>query len=219
MVLKLTRLGRNSFRSVKKNREYIQHRTNYNWLYLSRLSSVREFLFMQMLYQEGFPTPKPIDTNRHAILMSLVDGDTLCHIQRMTSQAEIGQLFQKTLDTLVRFAQNGLIHGDYNEFNLMVDSSGTKLTVIDFPQCISSNHPNASAYFNRDVECLYTYFHKLAEKSLEDNIQNREEGDMKVEKMLDVSSFPMPVLEEIQVIKRLDHDIKTKGHITLEEYN
>lgn len=174
---------------------------------------------MQMLYQEGFPTPKPIDTNRHAILMSLVDGDTLCHIQRMTSQAEIGQLFQKTLETLVRFAQNGLIHGDYNEFNLMVDSSGTKLTVIDFPQCISSNHPNASTYFNRDVECLYTYFHKLAEKSLEENIQNREEGDMKVEKMLDVSSFPMPVLEEIEVIKRLDHEIKTKGHITLEEYN
>lgn len=42
---------------------------------------------------------------------------------------------------------------------------------------------------------------------------------MRVEKMLDVSSFPMPVLEEIQVIKRLDHEIKTKGHITLEEYN
>lgn len=41
IVLKLTRLGRNSFRSVKKNREYIQHRTNYNWLYLSRLSSIR----------------------------------------------------------------------------------------------------------------------------------------------------------------------------------
>ena len=42
---------------------------------------------------------------------------------------------------------------------------------------------------------------------------------MRVQKMLDVSSYPMPVLEEIEVIKRLDHEIKTKGHITLEEYN
>ena len=41
VALKLTRLGRNSFRSVKKNREYIQDRSNYNWLYLSRLSSIR----------------------------------------------------------------------------------------------------------------------------------------------------------------------------------
>jgi RIO kinase 2 len=85
-VLKLTRLGRNSFRSIKKNREYIQYRTNYSWLYLSRLSSIREFLFMQLLHAHQFPTPTPIDTNRHAILMSLVDGDTLCHIQRITSQ-------------------------------------------------------------------------------------------------------------------------------------
>lgn len=69
---------------------------------------------MQMLYQEGFPTPKPIDTNRHAILMSLVDGDTLCHIQRVTSQTEIKKLFEMTLKLLIDFAKYGLIHGDYN---------------------------------------------------------------------------------------------------------
>jgi RIO-like serine/threonine protein kinase len=41
---------------------------------------------MQLLYQNDFVTPKPIDTNRHAIVMSLVDGDTLCHIQRISTQ-------------------------------------------------------------------------------------------------------------------------------------
>jgi RIO kinase 2 len=106
---------------------------------------------MQLLHQNNFPTPKPIDTNRHAILMSLVDGDTLCHIQRITSQAEIRSIFEKTLEMLIRFAKNGLIHGDFNEFNLMVNADGTKLTVIDFPQCISVKHPNAGSYFNRDV--------------------------------------------------------------------
>ena len=110
--------------------------------------------------------------------MSLIDGDTLCHIQRITSQSEIAHIFEQTLEVLVRFAKYGLIHGDYNEFNLMVDSTGTKLTVIDFPQCISIKHPNASTYFNRDVECLYVYFNKMAEKSYEENCRNREEGDM-----------------------------------------
>jgi RIO kinase 2 len=86
VVLKLTRLGRNSFRSIKKNREYIGNRTNYNWLYLSRLSSIREFLFMQLLHENNFITPRPIDTNRHAIVMSLVDGAPLCHIQRIGTQ-------------------------------------------------------------------------------------------------------------------------------------
>ena len=66
---------------------------------------------------------------------------------------------------MIKFAKHGLIYGDYNEFNLMVDDNGTKITVIDFPQCISIKHPNASTYFNRDVECIYKYFDKLAEKS------------------------------------------------------
>lgn len=114
VVLKLTRLGRNSFRSIKKNREYIQHRTNYNWLYLSRLSSVREFMFMQLLFQNKFPTPKPIDTNRHAIVMSLVEGDTFIHIQRISSQLEIKSLFERAIEILIDFARHGLIHGDYN---------------------------------------------------------------------------------------------------------
>ena len=50
-------------------------------------------------------------------------------------------------------------------------------------------------------------------------MRDREEGDMSEQKSLDVSSYPMPVLEEIEVVKRLDHEIKTRGHITLEEYN
>ncbi len=69
---------------------------------------------MQLLYQNDFPTPKPIDTNRHAIVMSLVDGLPLCHIQRIGSQEEIKSLFEKAREIVIRFAENGLIHGDYN---------------------------------------------------------------------------------------------------------
>lgn len=76
---------------------------------------------MQMLHNHNFPTPKPIDTNRHAILMSLVDGDTLCHVLRVSSQKEVRLMFEKSIEILVKFAKHGLIHGDYNEFNLMVN--------------------------------------------------------------------------------------------------
>ena len=36
VVLKLARLGRTSFRTIKKNRDYIRYRSQFNWLYLSR---------------------------------------------------------------------------------------------------------------------------------------------------------------------------------------
>jgi serine/threonine-protein kinase RIO1 len=31
---------------------------------------------MKALYENGFPTPEPIDANRHGILMSYIDGYT-----------------------------------------------------------------------------------------------------------------------------------------------
>ena len=116
---------------------------------------------MQLLSQHGFATPKPIDTNRHAILMSLVPGYTLCHVQRLASQDNVKKLFTSAMESLVKLAENGLIHGDYNEFNIIVDPAGNKLTMIDFPQCVSVKHPNANSYFMRDVECIYKYFEKM----------------------------------------------------------
>lgn len=74
VVIKFARLGRTSFRTVKTNRDYLKKGGNCNsWLYFSRLASLKEFAFMKALYERGFPTPVPIDANRHGICMSLVE--------------------------------------------------------------------------------------------------------------------------------------------------
>lgn len=46
------------------------------------------------------------------------------------------------MNLIVRFAQHGVIHGDFNEFNIMIDNK-EKPIVIDFPQMMSVSHPNA----------------------------------------------------------------------------
>ena len=51
LILKLARLGRTSFKTVKNNREYLSGQTHFNWLYISRLSSMREFKYMQVLFE------------------------------------------------------------------------------------------------------------------------------------------------------------------------
>lgn len=47
-ALKLHRLGRTSFRNLKNKRDYHQHRKNMSWLYLSRLSAMKEFAYMKV---------------------------------------------------------------------------------------------------------------------------------------------------------------------------
>jgi len=70
---------------------------------------------------------------------------------------------------ILRLAQYGLIHGDFNEFNILIKEETTmegtetlSLTpiLIDFPQMVSMDHENAEYYFDRDVNCIKRFFER-----------------------------------------------------------
>ncbi len=46
------------------------------------------------------------------------------------------------MDLIVKLANHGLIHSDFNEFNLMINSKCEPI-LIDFPQMVSTSHKNA----------------------------------------------------------------------------
>ena len=155
LALKLHRLGRTSFRAVKSKRDYIKNTTTHtNWLYLSRLAALKEHAFMKALGENGFPVPVAVDVNRHAVLMSLVDGAPLTRKYRLSDP---GKVYAQCVTQLARLAQCGLVHCDFNEFNIMCDERGD-VTIIDFPQMVSCNHPNAEDLFVRDLKCLHKFF-------------------------------------------------------------
>ncbi|KAM3610726.1 uncharacterized protein V6R79_008127 [Siganus canaliculatus] len=155
-ALKLHRLGRTSFRNLKNKRDYHKHRKNMSWLYLSRLSAMKEFAYMKALYDQGFPVPKPVDYNRHAVVMELINGYPLCQVHELQDPSA---LYSEFMELIVKLANHGLIHGDFNEFNLMLDDQD-HITMIDFPQMVSTSHPNAEWYFDRDVKCIRDFFAK-----------------------------------------------------------
>ena len=68
-------------------------------------------------------------------------------------------LYSECMDLIVKLANHGLIHGDFNEFNLMLDHKD-RVTMYDFPQMISTSHANAEWYFDRDVQCIREFFAK-----------------------------------------------------------
>ncbi|PSN61914.1 RIO1-domain-containing protein [Corynespora cassiicola Philippines] len=162
LVLKLHRLGRISFRTVKANRDYLRNRSSASWMYMSRLAALKEFEFMKALRREGYPVPEPVGQNRHTVIMSLVDAFPM---RQISSVADPASLYAELLALIVRLAQLGLIHGDFNEFNILIEEkeeADGKITliptVIDFPQMVSISHPNAEYYFDRDVACIKRFF-------------------------------------------------------------
>jgi len=174
LVLKIHRLGRISFRTVKKHRDYLGKRSSASWMYMSRLAAVKEFTFMKALSGAGIPVPQAIAQNRHQIVMALVDGFPL---RQISSVPDPAGLYAELMDLILRLARLGLIHGDFNEFNILIKEEGghrpsgeddshpessTRLVpvLIDFPQMVSMDHANAQFYFERDVNCVKRYFER-----------------------------------------------------------
>ena len=129
---------------------------------------------MKALRENGFSVPEPIAQNRHTIVMSLIDAFPLRQISKVANPAG---LYSELMNMILELARYGLIHGDFNEFNILIkeeldpEMKGKELTeeeedehirlvpvLIDFPQMLSVDHVNAEMYFDRDVECIKRYF-------------------------------------------------------------
>lgn len=100
--------------------------------------------------------PKPIDFNRHCVIMELINGYPLYQIHELK---DVQSVFDDVMNLIVNLASYGLIHSDFNEFNIILDDND-KVTLIDFPQMVSISHPNAEFYFDRDVQCICDFFRK-----------------------------------------------------------
>ncbi|KAL7467808.1 hypothetical protein ACHAXS_008044, partial [Conticribra weissflogii] len=163
VVLKFHRLGRTSFRDVKKKRDYFmvnalvkskKHGTQYrslpnSWLFLSRTSALKEYAFMKALFDVGYPTPRPIAQNRHVVAMGLVRGVPLYQLHsNRVSAAQAEEIFRQSADLAGRLAKHGLVHCDLNEFNLMVDLSGVQSKIA----CRRGEQPNDDGSRMRDWE-------------------------------------------------------------------
>ncbi|KAI0348448.1 RIO1-domain-containing protein [Trametopsis cervina] len=212
LVLKLHRLGRISFRAIKEKRDYMGKRKSASWMYMSRLAAQKEYAFMKVLHEHKFPVPRPVDQARHTILMEFIDAYPLRQVSELPSP---GALYSQLMALIVRFAHAGLIHGDFNEFNILIRRESGEPIVIDFPQMVSTSHLNAEYYFNRDVQCIRTFFRRRFgyesalyprfRSTLKDGEgrEDKEGEEFRLDVVVSASGFKnseQKVLEEVRVV-------------------
>ena len=78
--------------------------------------------------------------------MSLVDAPPLRQVSALPDPAA---LYAELMALIMRLARHGLIHGDFNEFNILIRRDTGEPVVIDFPQMVSTSHKNAEWYVHR----------------------------------------------------------------------
>jgi RIO kinase 2 len=170
-ALKLYRMGRASFRSIKKYRDLIGERGHLSWLYINRLAAKKEFEALEKIYNLNLDTPRPIAFNRHIIVMSYLRGKELVYYKRIKNPAKIFNKIIKQMQVIFQKAQ--MIHGDLGEFNIVLDEKGNIL-IIDWLQWVPDTHPNAKSLLERDISNICGYFQRKfnVESNVDEIISN-----------------------------------------------
>jgi len=156
-ALKMYRMGRTSFKNIRKLRNLIGERGHISWLYVNRLAAKKEFEALDEIYTLNLNTPRPIGYNRHVIVMEYLRGKELAYYKTIDDPEYI---FNEIIEQIrVIYKKAGMIHGDLGEFNIVIDGEGNIL-IIDWLQWVPSDHPNARILLKRDLENICNYFKK-----------------------------------------------------------
>ncbi|WP_336021901.1 serine/threonine-protein kinase RIO2 [Halobellus salinisoli] len=155
LALKFHREGYTNFREVMRERDYTSENQHVSWLYTARKAAEREYETLESL----FPTvsvPRPIDQNRHAIVMDKFDGIEL-HRTKLPDEQAVG-VFDLILREIAAAYGIGYVHRDMSEYNVAVSESGVML--FDWPQAVPTDHDNAREFLRRDIDNLLSYFNR-----------------------------------------------------------
>ncbi|ERG88223.1 MAG: RIO-like serine/threonine protein kinase fused to N-terminal HTH domain protein, partial [halophilic archaeon J07HX5] len=127
-ALKFHREGYTEFRAVDREREYTADHDHVSWLYTARKAAEREYAALETLYPT-VSVPRPVDQNRHAIVMERVDGVELDRADLEDQQ--VVPVLELVLQEMTTAYDEGYVHADMSEYNVFVDTDG--VTVFDWP--------------------------------------------------------------------------------------
>ncbi len=158
VMLKINRTGRASFQKVKRKRDFLKGKFHYSMFSVAEIAAKREYENLLKLQNKNLPIPVLKGNNRHMIVMNIIPGVELVKVQYPKKPI-------KLLEKIIEFAKTlyqkyNLVHADLTEFNMLYDIRRDSLIIIDFPQAVPSDHPEAVNLLRRDFTHLLDFFGK-----------------------------------------------------------
>jgi len=155
LALKFHREGYTNFREVMKEREYTADREHVSWQYTARKAAEREYEALETVYPD-VSVPRPVDQNRHAVVMEKIDGVELSRTGLTDDQ--VLPVLELILEEVASAYRAGYVHADMSEYNVFITDEG--VVVFDWPQAVTTDHENARELLERDVANVVGYFER-----------------------------------------------------------
>jgi RIO kinase 2 len=165
IAIKFYKIGRISFRKVKRVRPYLVDETN--WLIRSKIAAEREYKALGDLIKYTEYVPTPVGWNRHAVVIEFIEG---IELYRYKDAIDPENMLNKILSTIrVAYLNVNIVHGDLSEYNILVTFSKDEEIpiIIDWPQYIYRDDPRSDNLLRRDVEYIVKFFKRRYRTSVD----------------------------------------------------
>jgi len=167
IAVKFHRLGRISFRQTIRKRGYTTERNS--WLFQSRLAAEKEFQALKLVFPHGVAVPKPLSQNRHVLVMGMIEGAELAEYKEIPEPKKV--LKEILRNIRIAYLKAGVIHADLSEYNVILKPD-MHILIIDWPQYVTKEHPNAQQLLTRDVKNILRFFKRkhMLKSKLKENL-------------------------------------------------
>ncbi|HXV88333.1 MAG TPA: RIO1 family regulatory kinase/ATPase [Nitrososphaeraceae archaeon] len=162
-ILKMFRLGRSSFKQIKRKRD-VNTGTN-SWLLMNIETAKKEYDILTYLKDSSPSFPNPLHRSFHCIVMEPIYGSRLSDIENLDYPELV---LQKIISNMTIAYRKGYINGDLNEYNILVNDDN--IFILDWPQAVRVDTTNADVLLKRDVNNIIKFFSRKFE--IEGDIHN-----------------------------------------------
>jgi RIO kinase 2 len=162
-ILKMFRLGRSSFKQIKRKRD-VNTGTN-SWLLLNIETAKKEYDILTYLKDSSTSFPSPLYRSFHCIVMEPIYGSRLSDIENLDYPELV---LEKIISNMTIAYRKGYINGDLNEYNILVNDDN--IFILDWPQAVRVDTTNADVVLTRDVNNIVKFFSRKFE--IERDIHN-----------------------------------------------
>lgn len=162
-IIKMFRLGRSSFKQIKRKRD-VNTGTN-SWLLLNIETAKKEYDILTYLKDSSFSFPSPLYRSFHCIVMEPIYGSRLSDIENLDYPELV---LEKIISNMTIAYRKGYINGDLNEYNILVNDDN--IFILDWPQAVRVDTTNADVVLMRDVNNIVKFFSRKFE--IERDIHN-----------------------------------------------
>lgn len=152
-VLKMFRLGRSSFKQIKRKRN-VSSGIN-SWLLMNIETAKKEYDVLTYLRDSSVSFPNPMYRSFHCIVMEAIYGNRLSDIEKLNDPELV---LDKIINSITIAYRKGYINGDLNEYNILVNDDD--IFILDWPQAVRVDTINADIVLTRDVKNILKFFSK-----------------------------------------------------------